>query len=187
MHFFLHLRKAKKKLPREVYLLARYNCLMFKLIVEIRVYICHKNMKSRVFFLQFFESFRGKIYNIYSTGNEEWIESETAAITIDYALIITWAFHKLTCRQNKCTPKKQTILSFFFTSEIYRDFSWATVLKRLLTAPVFHNRFLIAIYIFDDSSDPFKTENGHHSINLTDDVCSPSKPDKAGSLLERCI
>ena len=89
MHFFLHLRKAKKKLPREVYLLARYNCLMFKLIVEIRVYICHKNMKSRVFFLQFFESFRGKIYNIYSTGNEEWIESETAAITIDYALIIT--------------------------------------------------------------------------------------------------
>ena len=90
--------------------------------------------------------------------------------------IITWAFHTLTCRQNKCTPKKQTILSFFFTSEIYRDFSWATVLKRLLTAPVFHNWFLIIIYIFDDSSDPFKTENGHHSINLTDDVCSPSKP-----------
>ena len=101
--------------------------------------------------------------------------------------IITWAFHKLTCGQNKCTPKKQTILSFFFTSERYRDFSWPTVLKRLLTAPVFHNRFLIAIYIFDDSSDPFKTENGHHSINLTDDVCSPSKPDKAGNLLERCI
>ena len=43
---------------------------------------------------------------------------------------------------------------------------------------MFHNRFLIIIYIFDDSSDPFKTENGHHSINLTDDVCSPSKPVK---------
>ena len=57
---------------------------MFKLIVEIRVYICHKNMKSMG--IQFFESFRGKIYKIYSTGNEEWIESETATITIDYAL-----------------------------------------------------------------------------------------------------
>ena len=43
---------------------------------------------------------------------------------------------------------------------------------------MFHNRFLIIIYIFDDSSDPLKTENGHHSINLTDDVCSPSKPVK---------
>ena len=86
MHFFLHLRKAKKKLPREVYLLARYNCLMFKLIVEIRVYICHKNMKFRGFFFTVFQSFRGKIYKIYSTGNEEWIESETATITSDYVL-----------------------------------------------------------------------------------------------------
>ena len=32
-----------------------------KLIAETRVYICHKNMKS-IGFLQFFESFRGKIY-----------------------------------------------------------------------------------------------------------------------------
>ena len=36
-----------------------------KLIAETRVYICHKNMKSMRFFLQFFESFRGKIYKIY--------------------------------------------------------------------------------------------------------------------------
>ena len=41
------------------------------------------------------------------------------------------------------------------------------------------------IVTFDDSSDPFKTENGHHSIylparenELPDDVCSPSKPIK---------
>ena len=27
-------------------------------------------------------------------------------------------------------------------------------------------------------SDPFKTENGHHSINLTGDFYSPSKPVK---------
>ena len=37
--------------------------------------------------------------------------------------------------------------------------------------------FLLLV-TFDDSSDPFKTENGHHSIYLPDDVCSPSKPVK---------
>ena len=35
-------------------------------------------------FLQFFESFRGKIYKKYSMGNEEWIEFETETITSDY-------------------------------------------------------------------------------------------------------
>ena len=54
-----------------------------KLIAETRVYICHKNMKS-MGFLQFFESFRGKIYKKYSIGNEEWIEFETETITSDY-------------------------------------------------------------------------------------------------------
>ena len=38
------------------------------------------------FYLQFFESFRGKIYKKYSTGNEEWIESETALMESDYVL-----------------------------------------------------------------------------------------------------
>ena len=40
---------------------------------------------------------------------------------------------------------------------------------------VFHNPFLIVNIYFCDS---FKTENGHQSINLTDDVCTPSKPVK---------
>ena len=53
-----------------------------KLIAETRVYICHKNMKS-MGFLQFFESFRGKIYKKYSIGNEEWTEFETETITSD--------------------------------------------------------------------------------------------------------
>ena len=35
-------------------------------------------------FLQFFESFRRKIYTKYSIGNEEWIEFETVTITSDY-------------------------------------------------------------------------------------------------------
>ena len=34
-------------------------------------------------FLQFFESFRKKIYKKYPIGNEEWIEFETATITSD--------------------------------------------------------------------------------------------------------
>ena len=37
-------------------------------------------------FLQFFESFRGKINTKYSIGNEEWIEFETATITSDYVV-----------------------------------------------------------------------------------------------------
>ena len=41
-----------------------------KLIAETRVYICHKNMNS-MGFLQFLESFRGKIYKKYSIGNKE--------------------------------------------------------------------------------------------------------------------
>ena len=56
-----------------------------KLIAETSVYICHQNMTS-MFFFQFFESFRGKIYEKYSTGNEEWIEFETATITSDYVV-----------------------------------------------------------------------------------------------------
>ena len=43
-------------------------------------------MKSMGIFLQFFKSFRGKIYKKHSTGNEGWIESQTATITIDYVL-----------------------------------------------------------------------------------------------------
>ena len=57
-----------------------------------------------------------------------------------------------------------------------------------MTAPVFHNRFLV-INLFDDSSDPFKKENAHHSINLTDDVVHLQSLfiHKTGSLLKGCI
>ena len=37
-------------------------------------------------FLKFFESFPGKFCKKYFTGNEEWIELETATITSDYLL-----------------------------------------------------------------------------------------------------
>ena len=82
-----------------------------KLIAEIRIDTCQKHMKSMGIFFKVFREFSRKIYKKYSTGKEEWIESQTGA------------FHKLTCRQNKCTPKKRTILLFFFTSRRYRYFS----------------------------------------------------------------
>ena len=56
-----------------------------KLVAETRVYICHKNMKSMVFY-SFWIVFAEKCIKTYSTGNEEWIQSETATITSDYAL-----------------------------------------------------------------------------------------------------
>ena len=37
-------------------------------------------------FLQFVESFRGKIYIKYSIGSEKWNEFETATITIYYVV-----------------------------------------------------------------------------------------------------
>ena len=42
--------------------------------------------------------------------------------------------------------------------------------------------------MFDDSSDLFKTENGHHSINLTDDVFHLQSlfKHKTGILLKEC-
>ena len=57
---FSYFKKSEKNLLREVYLLAQ--CLvLLNLIAERRVYICHQKMKSMgIFFLQFFESFRGK-------------------------------------------------------------------------------------------------------------------------------
>ena len=82
-----------------------------KLIAEIRIDTCQKHMKSMGIFFTVFREFSRKIYKKYSTGKEEWIESQTGA------------FHKLTCRQNKCTPKKRTILLFFFNYKRYRDFS----------------------------------------------------------------
>ena len=86
-----------------------------------RVFSC-RFFSSR-FSWPFFKTLKTQRQKIYSTGNEEWIEFDIAKITSDSALHNHLSFHKLTCRQNKCTPKKQTILSFFFTSKRYRNFS----------------------------------------------------------------
>ena len=116
------LRKAKKKITTRGLFFSAMS--RVKLIAETRVY----NMPQKheiyayLFFFTVFRKFSRKIQiNKFSSGNEEWIESETATITSHY--VLSWAFHKLTCRQNKCTSKKRTILIFFFNSKRYRDFS----------------------------------------------------------------
>ena len=53
-----------------------------KLIAKTSVYMCHENVES-MGVLQFFESFRGKVYKRYSVGNGEWTEFETETITSD--------------------------------------------------------------------------------------------------------
>ena len=57
-----------------------------KLKTETRVYICHKNMESMGFFYSSSKVFAENFIKKYSTGNEEWIEFETATITSDYVL-----------------------------------------------------------------------------------------------------
>ena len=94
--------------------------------------------------------------------------------------IITWAFHdyKLTCRQNKCTPKNEQFFYFSLTIKDTEIFPKLLVWSgSLVTAPVFPNRFHIHQFIFDDSSDPFKTEwPSLHKSSWW--CCSPSKPVK---------
>ena len=115
------LRKAKKKITTRGLFFSAMS--RVKLIAETRVYNATKTWNLCVFFFfTVFRKFSRKIQiNKFSSGNEEWIESETATITSHY--VLSWAFHKLTCRQNKCTAKKRTILIFFFNSKRYRDFS----------------------------------------------------------------
>ena len=116
------LRKAKKKITTRGLFFSAMS--RVKLIAETRVYNMPQKHEIYAFFFFFtvFRKFSRKIQiNKFSSGNEEWIESETATITSHY--VLSWAFHKLTCRQNKCTAKKRTILIFFFNSKRYRDFS----------------------------------------------------------------
>ena len=80
-----------------------------KLIAKTRVNICHKNMKSVWISSQFFKSFRGKIYKkiFYRKWRMDWVwSSNNYKWLCTLYCIITWAFHKLTCRQNQCIPQK---------------------------------------------------------------------------------
>ena len=126
---FSYFKKSEKKnLLREVYFLAR--CLVLNWSRRHAFIICHKNMKSmRIFFLQFFESFRGKykLTNFLREMKNGLSLRQQQFITSDYVLNnhLSWAFHKLTSLQTKQMhrQKKRAILIFFFNSKRYRDFS----------------------------------------------------------------
>ena len=99
-----------------------------KLIAETRVNIWHKNMKST----EFLEIFRGNhIKNIPQEMKNGFSLRQQQLQVIMYYIL--WVFYEFTCRQDKCTPKKRTILSFIFNSIRYEDFPYATILKRLLS------------------------------------------------------
>ena len=83
--------------------------------------------------------------------------------------------------------KNEKYFYFSFTlkdTEIFpKLLFWSVSLSNSCCVPQSISSYLS---IFDDSSDPLKTENGHHSINLTDDVVHLQSlfKHKTGSLLE---
>ena len=56
------------------------------------------------FFFSFSKVFAENIYEIYFTGNEEWIEAETVTITCTCDYVVTWAAH-LQTKQMYIPPK----------------------------------------------------------------------------------
>ena len=122
-----NVQPRKKFLLREVYLLAR--CLMLNLSrrhVLISIYAT-RTWNLCVFFLQFLEYFRWKIYKNVLQEMRNGLSLRQQQLQVIMYYKYTWAFHKLTCWQNKCTPKKRTILRsvlyYYNTLKRYRDFS----------------------------------------------------------------
>ena len=184
-------QKAKKKFTaRGLFVSAMFHV---KLIAETRVYVCHKNMKSMGFFTVFRKFSRKNLQKIFhrkwrmggvwdSNRNYNWLCSTQSIENFISSVAGKTIVH---------TPKKRTVLLFFFNSKnteifpklLFWSDSW-------VTAPVFHNRFLVInLHLMTCSSNPFKTENGHHSINLTDDVVHLQSlfKHKTWSLLKECI
>ena len=69
------------------------------------------------FLLQFFQSFRRKINQKFSTGNEEWIKSEIATITSDYVVSCTDFISSL--GDNTNAPRKNE--QYFYFSLTLKD------------------------------------------------------------------
>ena len=84
-----------------------------KLIPEIHFCTCHKNMKSMGIFSmgQFSRVFTEKyIKNIFQEMKNG------LSLRQEQCYIITWAFHKLTCRQNTMHPEKKN--NTYFSSPL---------------------------------------------------------------------
>ena len=109
-----------------------------KLITETRVYICHKNMKSMGFFNRLSKVFAENFIKNILQEMKNGLSLRQQQLQVIMLYIITWAFHKLSCRQNEwyfyfvLTLKDTGI----FPKLLFLSDSW-------VTAPVFHNRFLV--------------------------------------------
>ena len=53
---------------------------------DTRLYMPQKHEIYEIFYSFSIKRFCGKFYKKYSTGNEEWIEFDSATITSDYVL-----------------------------------------------------------------------------------------------------
>ena len=118
---FSYFKKREKNLPREVYLLAR--CFMLNWSRRQRLYMPLKHEIYGYFFYICSTVFAEKYMKNILQEMKNGLSLRQQQLQVIMYYIITWAFHKLTCRQNKCTPKKRTILLFIFNSKRYRDFS----------------------------------------------------------------
>ena len=148
-------KSEKKILLREVYSLSR--CLMLNWPRRHAFIYVTKPWNLWLFFCSFSKVVAQKYLKNILQEMKNGLSLRQQQLQLIMQYIITRAFHKLTCRQNKCIPTKPTILSFFFNSKRYRDFSWATILKRLLSdSPFVPQSISYYKFLFDDSSDPFK-------------------------------
>ena len=106
------------------YLSAR--CLMLNWLRRHAFIYVTKTWNLWVFFLQFFESFlEKKNKNILQDMKNGLSQSATITSDIVHYILMTWAFHKLCFADKtvKCTPRKRTILLFFFNSKRHGGFS----------------------------------------------------------------
>ena len=133
---FSYLRKVKNKLLREVYLLAR--CLMLNWSRRYALIHAKNTWNLWVFFLQFFESFRGKyIKNI--------LQERKNGLSLRQEHFISSLADKTNA------PRKNE--QYFYVSSPLED---TDIFPKLLfwsdswiTAPVSHNRFFITnLYIW---------------------------------------
>ena len=118
---FSSLRKAKKTLTTRGLFISTLSHV--KLIAETRVYMPQKHEICGYFFTVFRRFSRKNIIKDILQEMKNGLSLRQRQLQVMMYYIITWAFHQLTCRQNKCTMKKRKLLLFFCTSKRYRDFS----------------------------------------------------------------
>ena len=139
---FSYFKKSEKNLLHEVCLLVR--CLMLNWSRRRAFIYATKTWNLWVFFYIFSKVFAEKYIKNILQEMKNGLSLRQQQLQVIMYNIITWAFHTLTCRQKKCTPKNEP---YFYSSLTLKD---TEIFPKLLfwsdswvTATMFHNRFLI--------------------------------------------